>query len=126
MTVYLLHFKRPLPRGRSKNGTLLKAGHYMGWTDDLVGRILEHSETTWSPLPEPVVTEDGRKITGVKHGAGARLMGVVNSKGISWELARTWDGADQTAESRLKNRKEAPRLCPKCNPEAYRYAKEIQ
>jgi len=48
MTVYLLHFDQPLPRGVSKNGTSLYAGHYTGWTDDLVGRILEHSETTWT------------------------------------------------------------------------------
>jgi hypothetical protein len=124
MTVYLLHFDQPLPRGVSRFGTQLQAGHYIGWTDDLVGRILDHSETTWSPLSKPVVMEDGRVITGVTHGKGATLMGVVNSRNIPWRLARTWDGADQNFESRIKHRKATPRLCPICNPQAHRLAKE--
>jgi hypothetical protein len=126
MTVYLLHFDQPLPRGVSSKGTPLQAAHYIGWTDDLAGRILDHSETTWEPLDEPIVTEDGKKIAGVTHGNGATLMGVVNSKGISWRLARTWDGADHIFEIWLKHQKKAPQFCPICNPYGCRRIKEIR
>lgn len=126
MTVYLLHFDQPLPRGVSRKGTPLQAAHYIGWTDDLVGRILDHSETTWESLPEPVITDDSKKITGITHGKGATLMGVANARGIQWRLARTWDGADRTFERTLKNYKNAPKLCPVCNPSGCRRIKDIQ
>jgi hypothetical protein len=126
MTVYLLHFDQPLPRGISSQGRPVSVRHYIGYTEDLVGRILEHSETTWSPLPEPVVTDAGKRVTGRTHGPGATLMGVVNSRNIPWRLVRTWDGADQHFESRIKHRKKAPSLCPVCNPRAYRLAQQEQ
>lgn len=127
MTVYLLHFDQPLSRGVSRKGTPLQAGHYLGETDDLVGRILEHGDTTWEPLEEPIITEDGGKVSGITHGQGATLMGVVNSKGISWRLVRTWDGAGRHFESYLKKHyKNSRLLCPDCNPRAAHYAKEIQ
>ena len=44
---------------------------------------------------------------------GARLKQVVLEAGIGFDLARTWP-ATRTAERRIKNRKEAPRLCPVC------------
>jgi len=96
MTVYLLHLNQPLSRGTARNGKPLQAGHYIGWTDDLVGRILEHLE-----------------------GKGARFTQVCVERGIKWSLARIWDGdqADRKFERRLKNRKAAPTLCPICNPE---------
>jgi hypothetical protein len=123
MTVYLIHLDQPLPRGMSSNGTPLSAGHYMGCADDLIIRIDEHVMTTWEPLEEPVVLDDGRKRRGEKHGPGATFMGFVNFMGVPWRLARTWEGGYEL-EKKLKNRKQAPRLCPICNPEAHRLAKE--
>ncbi len=117
MTVYLLHLNQPLPRGM-QNGKPRFSGHYIGFTEDLVGRLLEHGETTWTRLDEPVVTEDGKKITGVKHGSGATFMGVVNARGITYQLARIWEEADQAFERRLKNYKKPKRFCPVCNPNA--------
>jgi len=119
MSVYLIHLEKPLARGVSPDGQALKAGHYIGYTEDLVGRILDHGDTTWEPLDEPVTLEDGRICTGAKHGPGATFMGVANTRGIGYELARTWEGpgADRMFERRLKNYKNAPRLCPVCDPE---------
>lgn len=83
MTVYLLHFTQPLAHAR----------HYLGWTDDLVGRLVKHGD-----------------------GQGARITQVCVERGITWSLARTWDGADRTFERHLKKSKMSPRLCPLCNP----------
>jgi predicted GIY-YIG superfamily endonuclease len=98
MTVYLLHFSTPLDRGTSKNGTALKCGHYIGWTNDLIARILDHLE-----------------------GKAARLTQVCVERGITFTLARQWEGASRTFERKLKNAKMGPRLCPICNPEAFKY-----
>ena len=68
------------------------ARHYIGYTDNLTWRLHLHN-----------------------IGRGARLLEVVHSAGITWQLARTWEG-DRKLERRLKNRHEAPRLCPICNP----------
>jgi len=120
MTVYLLHLERPLSRGISPTGQPLVAGHYIGWTDDLVGRLDDHVSTTWQPLPEPVI-ENGKRRRGEKHGNGATFMGFVNFMKIQWRLARTWDGADPSFEKKLKDYKKAPYLCPVCNPNALNY-----
>ena len=58
-----------------------------------------------------------KRITDHLAGMGARLMEVVTTAGIQWKLARTWPG-DRELERKLKNRKDAPRLCPICNPGA--------
>ena len=89
--------KEPLSRGTSPRGTALTAGHYIGFTDDLVGRIMDHAE-----------------------GKGARFTQVCVERGINWALARTWEGPEinRTFERWLKNRKEAPALCPICSGEA--------
>ena len=79
-TIYLIHFEE----------RLALAGHYLGYTDDLVERLKQH-----------------------KSGNGARLMEVVTEQGIDWCLARTWKGS-RKLERRLKNRHESPRLCPIC------------
>lgn len=94
MTVYLLHLKHPLAHAR----------HYLGWTDDLVGRLLQH---------------------GTRQ--GARLLEVAAERGITWTLARTWEGegATRTFERRLKNNKHTPRLCPVCNPNALQHFPEL-
>ncbi len=97
MTVYLLHLNQPLPRGVNSSGTALEAGHYIGYTDDLLRRILEHAE-----------------------GHGARFMQVCHERQIDFALARTWEGkgADRSFERRLKNYKKAHLLCPICDPDA--------
>jgi predicted GIY-YIG superfamily endonuclease len=62
MSVYLLHFDRPI----SDRHTTI---HYMGFAEDLDHRLAEHAA-----------------------GRGARLTQVALERGISWTLVRTWDG----------------------------------
>jgi predicted GIY-YIG superfamily endonuclease len=66
------------------------ARHYTGWTTDLPARLQAHRE-----------------------GRGARLMEVITQAGITWRLARTWPGG-RSRERAIKDRHEAPRLCPEC------------
>jgi predicted GIY-YIG superfamily endonuclease len=77
------------------------AKHYVGFTKDLSTRLDQHAT-----------------------GQGARLLEVITEAGISFELARTWNGTRETERS-LKNRKATPRLCPICNPQAMNRAKAI-
>ena len=70
------------------------ARHYLGYSTNLDKRIADHL-----------------------CGMGARLLEVVTDAGIEWRLVRTWPG-DRELERKLKNRKDAPRLCPICNPPA--------
>lgn len=70
--------------------------HYMGFTDDLDARIERH-----------------------RAGDGARLLRVIKDAGIDFEVARTWPGG-RLFERRLKRRRDSPKLCPVCNPEAMR------
>lgn len=97
MTVYLLHLNQPLSRGTSSKGQVLEAQHYIGFTDDLAGRIKAHIE-----------------------GRGARFVQVCLERGIDFELARVWGGALATRrfERRLKNYKKPKRFCPICSPGA--------
>ena len=67
------------------------AKHYLGYADDIDRRVGEH-----------------------RIGHGARLTQVIRDAGISFTVARTWPGATRTVERKLKNRKNAPRLCPVC------------
>lgn len=48
-----------------------------------------------------------------RKGKGARLMEVIAAANIGFVLARTWKGGKKE-ERKLKNRKNAPRLCPIC------------
>jgi predicted GIY-YIG superfamily endonuclease len=66
------------------------ARHYMGTAQHLDERLARH-----------------------RSRQGARLMEVVTAAGISFVLARTWEGSREL-ERRLKKRKEGPRLCPIC------------
>jgi predicted GIY-YIG superfamily endonuclease len=66
------------------------ARHYTGWTANLDARLHAH-----------------------RNGQGARLMEVITAAGIPWRLARTWPGG-RDRERAIKNRHEAPRLCPEC------------
>jgi predicted GIY-YIG superfamily endonuclease len=67
------------------------ARHYMGSAIDLELRLAEHG-----------------------RGPGARLLWWVHQAGISWRLARTWDGGRQR-ERQLKQRGHSL-YCPICNP----------
>lgn len=70
------------------------AGHYVGFTTDLVQRLAQH-----------------------RAGTGARLMEVIKDAGIEWKLVRVWPG-DRGLERLLKRRKNTPRrLCPVCRGE---------
>jgi len=71
---------------------LKHARHYLGWADRLDARLAHH-----------------------RTGNGARLMAAVATAGIGWEVVRTWPG-DRTWERRLKRGKNAPQICPVCNP----------
>ena len=70
------------------------ARHYMGWASDVHERIEQHAA-----------------------GQGARLMEVVTDAGITWRVTITWQGS-RFLERRLKNRKNAPGLCPRCRYQA--------
>lgn len=76
------------------------AKHYTGYAENLKGRLAHHA-----------------------NGTGARLTQVVRNAGIGWKLARVWEGADRNFERRIKRRKEAPQLCPICNPRANKLAR---
>lgn len=73
--------------------------HYLGWAEDLEPRISAH-----------------------RAGDGARLTQVARERGIGFTVVRTWHGT-RALERKLKNRHDAPRLCPCCNPDtAERFA----
>jgi hypothetical protein len=96
--VYLLCFRdpatgehRPL-QGQGCRGQY--AGHYWGWTQDLVRRIAQHRNPAWT-------------------GAG-RLVQVALAAGLSFELAWLEYPATRGRERRLKNQGSAYRRCPLC------------
>jgi hypothetical protein len=96
--VYLLCFRdpttgahRPL-QGKGCRGQY--AGHYWGWTDDLLRRINQHRNPHW-------------------RGAG-RLVQVALAAGLTFELAWCEYPATRGRERRLKNQGSAYRRCPLC------------
>jgi hypothetical protein len=96
--VYLLCFRdpttgehRPL-QGQGCRGQY--AGHYWGWTDDLIRPIGQHRNPAWT-------------------GAG-RLVQVALQAGLSFELAWCEYPATRGRERRLKNQGSAYRRCPLC------------
>jgi predicted GIY-YIG superfamily endonuclease len=84
--IYLLHFVDP---GTGEHVRFKHAGHYLGWTGDLMLRMAKHG------------TYDG-----------AKLMRHVRAAGIEWQVARLWTGT-RCHERRLKNRGQAEK-CPLC------------
>jgi len=97
--VYVLCFRdpatgehRPL-RGNGCRGQY--AGHYIGWTEDLVRRIVrEHRNPRWA-------------------GPG-RLVQVALAAGLTFELAYVEYPATRSRERRIKNQGSAYRRCPLC------------
>lgn len=71
---------------------LKHARHYVGWTSNLDERLEAH-----------------------RAGRGARLLEAVKEAGGSFHLVRTWAGS-RSLERAIKDRKEAPKLCPGCSP----------
>ena len=96
--VYLLCFHDPVTgehrplQGQGCRGQY--AGHYWGWTDDLLRRIYQHRNPAWT-------------------GAG-RLVQVALAAGLSFELAWCEYPATRGRERRLKNQGSAYRRCPLC------------
>lgn len=84
MTVYLLHFERPISDRHT-------CQHYIGYAVNLEARIRHHRNGT----------------------SKARLLEVAKERGIGFEVVRTWEGG-KDLERMLKNLKNAPSLCPKC------------
>ena len=72
------------------------AQHYLGLSNDVSRRMDEH-----------------------RSGQGSALMKAVTQSEIPWDVVRTWKNADRMLERRLKNQKNAWRLCPICNPKHY-------
>ena len=87
MTVYLLHFEKPI----SPNHT---CQHYLGVANDLEARIRHHRRGT----------------------SKVRLLEVAKERGIDFVVARTWDGGKEL-ERKLKGRKNSFDLCPICRQE---------
>src|SRR5215218_1375832 len=96
--VYLLCFRDPTTgehqplQGNGCRGQY--AGHYWGWTDNLIRRISQHRNPRWT-------------------GAG-RLVQVALAAGLSFELAWLEYPATRGRERRLKNQGSAYRRCPLC------------
>lgn len=73
------------------------ARHYIGFCSDLAARIQKH-----------------------ERGNGSRFMNVARERGIGFTVVRVWRG-DRVFERWLKNKKNAPCLCPVCTKKPVQY-----
>lgn len=55
-----------------------------------------------------------KRLEAHEAGSGSRLTQVIKEAGITFTLARTWKNKTRIFERQLKNRKNAPKLCPIC------------
>lgn len=87
-TVYLLHLLTPL----WSLGRTYCWKHYTGWSapGNLVARLQAH-----------------------ERGRGAKFTRIARDNGITWILARTWQG-DPRLERKIKKQGGASRCCPAC------------
>ena len=94
MSCYLLHFSRPyIGKRRNPNAKRVQiVSHYLGYAKrDPHERIAEHQQ-----------------------GHGARLTQVAVQNGIELIPAQIWMSGTRKDERKLKNRKNAAKLCPLC------------
>jgi hypothetical protein len=87
MSVYLLHFDRPIGDTSSRYGY---AQHYTGSSPNLARRLAEHAANS-----------------------DVKIMAAVRKAGVGWLLARTWEGG-RVRERQLKVQGGASRHCPVC------------
>jgi hypothetical protein len=85
--VYLVHLAERMGSTHPRGG----CQHYIGWTGVGVDRRL-------------AVHREGR---------GSRMLAAAVERGISFNVVKTWDGG-RDLERQLKNRRNAPKLCPTC------------
>lgn len=93
--VYLIHITEPIGDTDNPHGS---AQHYVGWAIDVHERLRHHRACR-----------------------GAKMLEHCVKQGISFQIHRVWLG-DRTLERRIKDRHDAPRLCPVCNPHWTQYA----
>lgn len=67
------------------------AKHYVGYSSNIAKRMERHAA-----------------------GESTGLMRALKEDGIGFELVRIWHGKNQFFERKLRNRKNAKKLCPKC------------
>ncbi len=48
-------------------------------------------------------------------GNSSRLLRAVAKAGVNWEVVRTWENVTRNFERKLKNQKNAKKLCPRCS-----------
>lgn len=72
---------------------LAHAGHYIGYSSNITGRIYYH----------------------LMGQSRVSIINAVLAQGLLFRVARVWVGADRSRERRLKNQGGATRICPICN-----------
>ena len=85
--VYLIHLKEKLHH----------AQHYIGFVDEPKHKLK-------------------RRVEYHKSGKGSKFLKAVAEAGIEFDVMRTWKDGDRIFERKLKNQKNAKKLCPICNP----------
>lgn len=84
---------------------------------DTVTAYLIHFDTPYKHARHYIGVAKGNvedRIRAHEKGQGARLMQVIKQAGITWRVARIWEGVPFFYELKLKARGGASRLCPIC------------
>ena len=68
------------------------ARHYLGYTKNVKARLEAH-----------------------RRGTGAKLLRALNQAGINYEIVKVRPKGTRTFERLLKNKKNTPKLCPRCS-----------